>query len=63
LEKGGVVMGQITIIYDVQTVCGECGKLLVSEENRQGELKVYPCRDCLDKSFDDGFNSGQEEQI
>ena len=56
-------MGQITIIYDVQTVCGECGKLLVSEENRKGELEVYPCRDCLDKSFDDGFNSGQEEQI
>ena len=55
---------EVRVEFDFDITCADCGQTLkVSSEafdERRGDmtLTVEPCKNCMNKKYDDGYNDG-----
>lgn len=50
------------ITTSIEVLCESCGKELSASVKNDTTVKVEPCQDCLDKSYEDGLEKGRQEE-
>jgi hypothetical protein len=51
---------EITLDYDFDIKCENCGANLNAEVGRHGTITVTPCTYCLESEYNRGYDDGQE---